>query len=204
LACFIIAAGSFYGMVRRPAPGDYVIAADAGYRWCVQEHLTPDLLLGDFDSLREVPELPNIRRVPVMKDDTDMMLAIKYGLERGDTEFHIYGGMGGERTDHTVANLQSLLYLTRRGARGFLYGAGEWYTALCDGEITFPAQKSGILSVFAFGPDAEGVDIEGGLYPLHDATLSCEFPLGVSNHFQGEPVTVRVRRGMLLLGLHGE
>ena len=73
------------------------------------------------------------------KDDTDTMLAVKTGLERGETEFHIYGGMGGRRTDHTVANFQALLYLARRGARGWLYGQGERYTAISGDSITFPA-----------------------------------------------------------------
>lgn len=80
--------------------------------------MEPQLLLGDFDSLAEVPALPHVERVPVEKDDTDMMLAIKRGLERGETLFHLYGGMGGQRTDHTVANLQALLYLADHGAEG--------------------------------------------------------------------------------------
>lgn len=103
--------------------------------------LTPDLLLGDFDSLHTVPDFAYIRRVPVEKDDTDMMLAIKEGLARGETEFHLYGGMGGRRTDHTIANLQCLLYLAAHGARGWLYGDGEQFTAICGGEITLPARE---------------------------------------------------------------
>ena len=75
--------------------------------------------VGDFDSLGQVPEGENIVRHPVMKDDTDMMLAVKLGLERGYTRFHIYGGMGG-RTDHTIANIQTLAYIAGRGASAFL------------------------------------------------------------------------------------
>ncbi|MEI3103795.1 MAG: hypothetical protein V8S97_06375 [Oscillospiraceae bacterium] len=44
---------------------------------------------GDFDSLGAQPRLPNVLRVPVEKDDTDTMLAVKTGLERGETEFDI-------------------------------------------------------------------------------------------------------------------
>ncbi|NLU25346.1 MAG: thiamine diphosphokinase [Clostridiales bacterium] len=204
MACFIFGAGSFDGLVCRPAPGDYVIAADGGYRWCRQEGIEPDLLLGDFDSLPQVPELNHILRVPVEKDDTDMMLSVKKGLEMGHTLFYLYGGMGGDRTDHTIANLQTLLYLTRRGARGYLYGKDEYYTALCNGRIEFPAQKAGILSVFCLGEAAEGVHIAGGQYPLDNARLTSEFPLGVSNHFVGQPIRVSVKQGMLLLGLHDE
>lgn len=204
MACYIFGAGGYYGLRARPDVSDYVIAADGGWRWCRSAGLTPDLLLGDFDSLGEVPAFGHILRVPVEKDDTDMMLAIKHGLERGCREFHLYGGMGGRRTDHTVANFQALLYLARRGARGWLYGDGESYTAICGGEITFPAREQGILSVFCLGADASGVCIRGAKYPLENAVLTADFPLGCSNHFIGQPITVSVADGSLLLGLHGE
>lgn len=201
MACYIFGAGSFYGLSQRPAPGDTVIAADGGWVPCRGEGLTPDLLLGDFDSLHTVPDFAHIRRVPVEKDDTDMMLAIKEGLARGETEFHLYGGMGGRRTDHTIANLQCLLYLAVHGAQGWLYGDGEQFTAICGGEITLPARKKGIVSVFCMGADAQGVTIEGGQYTVHDTVLTASFPLGVSNHFVGNPVRVAVTRGSLLIGL---
>lgn len=101
MACYIFGAGDFDGLEERPGAEDYVIAADGGYTACRRAGVEPQLLLGDFDSLAEVPALPHVERVPVEKDDTDMMLAIKRGLERGETLFHLYGGMGGQRTDHT-------------------------------------------------------------------------------------------------------
>ena len=186
---------------RDEATGERIIAADGGWLACRKTGITPDLLLGDFDSLSTQPDFPNILRVPVEKDDTDTMLAVKTGLERGETEFHIYGGMGGRRTDHTIANFQALLYLARRGAQGWLYGQGERYTAVCGGTVTFPARDRGILSVFCLGADARDVSIQGGQYPLHHAVLTAEFPLGVSNHFVGRPITVSVRDGSLLIGV---
>ena len=64
-----------------------------------------------------------------------------------------------------------------------------------------PAKKSGILSVFCLGADAEGVTIQGAQYPLADAALTADFPLGVSNHFIGQAVRVAVRQGCLLIGI---
>ena len=181
---------------------DYLICADSGYRHCVQLGFSPQLVLGDFDSYAGVVQSDcELLRYPIEKDDTDTMLAGKTGLERGETEFHIYGGMGGRRTDHTIANFQALLYLARRGAQGWLYGQGERYTAVCGGTVTFPARDRGILSVFCLGADARDVSIQGGQYPLHHAVLTAEFPLGVSNHFVGQPITVSVRDGSLLIGL---
>ena len=202
MACWIFGAGSFHGLPEAIQPGDFVIAADGGWRVCRELDITPDLLLGDFDSLGEVPDFGHILRLPVEKDDTDMVRAVKEGLAKGEKEFHLLGGMGGRRTDHTLANMQTLAYIARHGGRGWLYGSGERFTAICDGgEIMLPAKKSGILSVFCLGADAEGVTIEGAQYPLADAALTADFPLGVSNHFTGKAVRVAVRRGCLLIGI---
>ena len=201
MACYIFGAGDLSTLRERPKAGDYVIAADGGWNACLALGITPDLLLGDFDSLDAVPEFGSIERVPVEKDDTDMMLAVKRGLARGCREFHLYGGMGGKRTDHTMANFQTLLYLARRDAQGWLYGEGEMFTAIHSGSVTFPARERGILSVFCLGADAEGVSIRGAQYEVENAVLTADFPLGVSNHFMGKSITVSVERGSLLLGL---
>ncbi len=78
--CFIFAAGSFYGLRERPVPGDLVIAADAGYRICRGEGIVPDLLLGDFDSMEPPAGFAQVRRLPVEKDDTDTLAALRAGL----------------------------------------------------------------------------------------------------------------------------
>ena len=202
--CCIFGAGDYGAMPRPELDGRcFLIAADGGYGQLKQWGMSPHLAVGDFDSLGRVPEAVEVVRHPVRKDDTDMMLAIKKGLERGCREFHLYGGTGGRRSDHTVANYQALLYLARRGARGWLYGNGEIYTAVCGkGEITFPARADGILSVFCLGELAAGVTIRGAHYSVENAVLTPDFPLGCSNHFIGRPITVSVERGDLLLGLH--
>lgn len=198
-ACFIIGAGPFYGLPVAPAPGDYVIAADGGYLHCREAGLVPDLLLGDFDSLDALPGDTDVERFPVDKDDTDSMLAMKLGLEKGYRTFHLYGGTGG-RMDHTLANLQGLAYLARQGARGYLYDASYVFTALWNSSLDLPAREEGIFSVFALGETARGVSILGGRYPLEGGELSPFFPLGVSNHFEGRPVRVSVEQGCLLVG----
>lgn len=200
--CFIFAAGTCYGMRERPGdPGDFVIAADAGYRLCLREQIKPDLLLGDFDSM-EPPEDPaNTRRLPVEKDDTDTLAAIRAGLEKGCTDFLIYGGTGGRRLDHTLANLQSLLYLRRRGAMGFLYDDDFVWTVIENESITIQRTVEwGLFSAFCLGDRAEGVDEEGFQYPLRNAVLTPDFPLGVSNHILERSARITVRKGALAVG----
>jgi thiamine pyrophosphokinase len=199
--CFIFAAGTFYGLRERPAEGDYVIAADAGYRVCQQLDFVPDLLLGDFDSMEAPTDFANICRAPVEKDDTDTMLALKTGLSNGCTEFFLYGGTGGKRLDHTLANLQSLLYLRRRGARGWLYDDDFVWTVIENESLTITKTVEwGLFSAFCLGDRAEGIDEVGFQYLLKDAVLTPEFPLGVSNHILEPQATITVRRGALAVG----
>lgn len=197
--CFIFGAGPFYGLPVPPSPQDFIIAADGGYRHCQEVGLTPHLLLGDFDSLGTPPENCSIQTFPVEKDDTDSMLAIKEGLSRGYRTFHLYGGTGG-RMDHTLANLQGLGYLAEQGAQGYLYDESYVFTAIRNSSFSLPRRESGIFSLFCLGPEAQGVSIKGGQYPLERGALSPWFPLGVSNHFVGNPVEISVEKGCLLIG----
>lgn len=199
--CFIFAAGTFYGLRERPAGDDLVIAADAGYRTCQRLHLVPELLLGDFDSMEAPADFPRILRSPVEKDDTDTMLAAKEGLRRGCTRFFLYGCTGGKRLDHTIASLQTVLYLRAHGAKVDLYDDDFVYTAISEETLTIPKTVEwGLLSAFCFGEPARGVDESGVQYPLRDATLESCFPLGVSNHIVEDCARITVREGVLLVG----
>jgi len=197
--CFIIGAGDFFGFVQRPSAGDYVIAADAGYKYCLREGVTPDLVVGDFDSLGSAPDFPNIVRMPVEKDDTDTLHAMRIGLEKGYSRFEIYGGTGGGRADHTLANLQCLLFLVSNGARGVLYGNGVLYTAIHNEKAVFSPEHSGDFSVFCFDGAARGVTLRGFKYSLDGATVTSDFPIGVSNSFTGVEAEASVSDGTLIL-----
>ena len=198
MICYIWGAGDPPVSFPRPTAGDLVIAADAGYRVCRTAGITPDLLLGDFDSMEEPEDFPNIRRVPVEKDDTDTMAAIRYGMQAGCREFHLYAAMGG-RLEHTIANLQTLLFLKKNGAKGYLWDAFSMTTVICNESISFRESMEGILSVFAMGGDAKGVTETGLKYQLQDALLENSFPKGISNEFIGEEATVSVKDGSLLI-----
>ena len=198
--CFIYSAGTFYGLRAVPEPGDYKIAADAGLLLCNRLGIQPDLVIGDFDSMPQPTDEPTVR-VPVEKDDTDSMLAIREGLAQGCTEFYFYGATGGHRLDHTLANLQSLAFLRRHGARGWLYDDNFVYTVIENEALTVRRTVPwGLLSIFNLGADAEGLTLRGVQYELTDAPLGSAFPLGVSNHILAPEAHISVARGLLLVG----
>ena len=185
------------GLAERIAPEYFIIAADGGLQHTQQLQITPNEILGDFDSLGYAPAGANV--FPVEKDDTDAMLAVRRGLELGYREFLLYGSLDGPRLDHTVANFQTLQFLADRNAFGILCGISTMAAVVKNGTIFFPAGCHGTVSVFCMGADAAGVHLKGLYYPLENGTLTAGFPLGVSNHFTGEAAEISVENGSLLV-----
>ena len=195
--CVVFCAAGFDSLAEPVRPGDLIIAADGGFRHVRQLNLTPDVILGDFDSLGYVPDHAAV--FPVEKDDTDAMLAIRRGLELGCRRFTIYGGLDGSRLDHTMANFQALQYLAEHDAQGTRVGRDYLVRAIRNASIRFPAGWDGIVSVFCMGADARGVSIRGLQYELENGELRSGFPLGVSNHFVGTESEISVEEGTLLV-----
>lgn len=204
MVCYIFGAGQTPREIPTPAAGDLVIAADAGLSVCRERGIEPDLTVGDFDSLGEIPAGTGVVRLPVEKDETDMAAAVRLGEARGYRVFYLFGGTGG-RPDHTYANYQLLAALAERGEQGILFGAEYSAAAISDGSsLTFPIGAGQTLSVFAVGGEADGVTERGVAYPLAGATLSPSHPLGVSNsRLTGERAVVSVTRGTLLVFWEG-
>lgn len=181
-----------------PGEGDLLIAADGGYRYLKGMGMEPDVLLGDFDSLEMVPEHRHLIRHSPIKDDTDMALAVAYAEAEGYQTFFLYGGLGG-RLDHTLANLQLLTQMARKGQEAWLIGQGLILTAVTNGRLLFPKQAGGMISVFCQGEQARGVYESGLKYELANAVLTCDRALGVSNEFTGAPGSIAVKDGTLLV-----
>lgn len=202
--CNIIGSGDFAETCLTLRPGDICLVADGGLRYAQALGLPVDLIVGDLDSAdpsalaaageARVPLL----RLPREKDETDMLAAIRIGLERGYRRFALYGSTGG-RLSHTLANLHCLDFLAQQGSRGIVYDQTEWITLIRSNALRFDASMRGVVSVFAYGGDASGVTLTGLKYPLDHVTLTGSFPLGVSNEFLGVPSMIAVERGALLV-----
>lgn len=210
--CYIVAAGERQKIDFVPGSSDLVIAADAGIKYLAEAGIKADIALGDFDSLGQIPDrrdYSELKKLNVMKDNTDTQAAIETGLARGYRNFYIYCATGGKRIDHTVANLQSLIFLAQQGARGYIFDRENAVTVIKNTRMDFNsmagkyagegAGEGEYFSVFAVGGPAKGVNIKGFMYELENAELTPEYPLGVSNEFTGKPGFVSVEGGMLMI-----
>lgn len=196
--CYIIAACKDFAEKIEFSPGknDFVIAADGGYDILTETQIIPDILLGDFDSIENVPDHKEIIKHPSEKDDTDTFLAYKLGFEKGYRNFIIFGGIGG-RIDHTIANIRTLSDIAENGGRGFLIGNDAVLTVIKD-KIMFPKNSNGYISIFSNQKDT--VVTEKGLkYTLKNTPFSPSTTLGTSNEFVGERAEILVKAGSLLV-----
>ncbi|MDO5560626.1 MAG: thiamine diphosphokinase [Oscillospiraceae bacterium] len=204
--CYIVGAGEHYSNdLFTPGDDDLVIAADGGYTYLYDNDIRPHIIIGDFDSsdtsendiLLNCPLAEIIRMNPV-KDDTDMLSAINIGLHRDCDSFHIYGGTGG-RIEHTIANIQNMSMIAKRGRSSFLYSKEQIMTVIHNNSISFDEGMSGYISVFSLDNESLGVTETGFKYRLDKYDMSNHYPIGVSNEFTGSKCSISVENGTLLI-----
>lgn len=190
------------------AEGDLLIAADGGYAKCREAGLAPDLVIGDFDSFEGV--LPDDLTAPVIelpcaKDDTDLLAAIRIGLERGYRTFALHCALGGD-FGHTAAVIRNLAWLREQGCEACAAGGGQVALVVVpqDGLVSLTRWAGELplgcrVSVFAFGGDALGVVERGLAWELEGATLKASDSIGVSNEVASDHPLVAVGEGSLLV-----
>lgn len=176
---------------------DIVIAADSGIINTQKFNIEPDFIIGDFDSLGYTPTNINTIIHPIEKDDTDTMLAVKLGIEKGYKNFRIWGCIGG-RLDHTIANIQTASYIVDNGGNAIFFGDNENFTVIKNSRIDFDKSNNGNISIFAL-ENCIDVNIEGLYYELKNGYLTSNYPLGTSNKFNNKDVTISVGYGKLLI-----
>lgn len=182
----------------RKQPGDLLLCADAGYACAVAAGLTPDGVIGDFDSMPRavVGDCPVIA-LPTHKDDTDTEHCMAVGRERGYHSFLLAGGIGG-RLDHTMTNIQLLYDAALRGEEAVLLGGLNEARILMPGCHRLPRRAGYHLSLLAYTPEVTGLTLRGVEYQLTDHTLVNHTSLGVSNEWTAEEAVISFTGGALL------
>lgn len=179
--------------------GDKIICADRGYEYALIRGIKPHMLIGDFDSCHApLPEDIEIHRCVPEKDDTDTLLAVKTALDLGAEKIVLYGVLGG-RLDHTIANIQTLIYIRRRGCFGEIRSTDNTAAVYGTGEHRLPAREGWYLSIFSMSEETEIKRLRGVKYPLTDYLMTTEFPIGVSNEITADEAVLEIGRGEALV-----
>jgi thiamine pyrophosphokinase len=220
--CILVGAGDLTISDIPVEEKDLCIAVDGGYEYCKLFGIEPDYFIGDMDSLGEEAakelaesvqkgEKPDstgdspasgnkedrVILLPTEKDETDMLAAINLGLSEGFREFTIYAGIGG-RLEHTIANIQCLLYLKEHQATGYLMDGTGMILAAKEETVSFQEKLEGYLSLFSMG-DKALVSIKNMKYELDHAAVTNSFPLGISNEFIGKKGSITVHQGSVVI-----
>ena len=197
--CWIMGGGyaGDYNEITRP-DNSFVIAADSGLSHAESLGVSPDLIVGDFDSYNgSIPDNKSLIKLPMQKDDTDMMYAVKKALEQGCKKITLCGALGG-RLDHTYANIQTLEYIAEHGGQGRIVSDDNIVMLQQCGSESYSKKDGWYFSVFSLSEEAV-VTLKGTLYTLDRYTLKRSFPLGVSNEIVGETAEVTVYSGSVII-----
>ncbi len=187
-------------ITERPKAEDICIAADAGYHNAKALGERVDVLIGDFDSIGNVPrnEGMEIKQVPVEKDLTDTQIALEIAIGKGAEQVIIIGGLSG-RLDHTLSNLAILEDMHERHIYGYITD-GQNRAHFIRSTSTLIA-RSGFkyLSLIAADEVVKGVTVEGCKYPLKKETLRRRVQFAVSNEITGNVAFIAVKKGGLYI-----
>ena len=198
MKAFIYTGGSInkQNITESPKAGDLCIAADSGYANALSLGVKVDILLGDMDSIDNIPkdDKLEILRVPAEKDFTDTQLAVNTALERGADDIVIIGGLGG-RLDHTLSNLGVLARLWRLKIHAHATDGFNRVRYLDSTSTLIPKSGFTYLSLIAVSDKLKGVSIDGCKYPLKNAVITRDDQYAVSNEILGNCALISVRKG---------
>ncbi|MCL2364685.1 MAG: thiamine diphosphokinase [Defluviitaleaceae bacterium] len=195
----------------RLADADFLIACDGGTRHFALLGLTPNVLLGDFDSADadliaayKAQGIP-AHAFPPEKDDTDLALAAAFAQALSPASIVIVGALGG-RFDHALANLHVLGNLTTQNGDISVEIWDETTSIMlahpyscCEIFLPFPRADYQTLSLYPLGTRVTGITTRGLVYPLENETLRMGETRGTSNEFTADIAEISVESGLLLV-----
>jgi thiamine pyrophosphokinase len=196
--------GSSYYIRSYIQPGDLLIAADGGANHTKYLGITPDIAVGDFDSLSASVitemEISGVQflRFPQRKDFTDLELAFQLAIEKGANEIIVFAALGS-RWDMTLANLLLPAAESFRKAQVRLVDGRQEISLLHSGETLWVSGQPGdTISLIPVGGDTSGITTRGLEYPLNHETLYLGSSRGVSNVLNGAEGQITIENGLLI------
>ncbi len=196
MARAIIVSGADVDSAFKTECDDFIICADSGYESALKLKIEPDILLGDMDSIKNIPS--DIKKITFKaeKDETDTELALLYAKEQGFREVIILGALGGKRRDHSFANILLLKKAYDLGINAKLYSENEQVYILC-GKHCIVKKENMFLSLFPVFEDVT-ITLKGTKYPLCKEKIPAGSIRGISNEIVDEKAKIETDRCVLV------
>ena len=182
-----------------------IIAVDHGLVAVDTLGITPDYIVGDFDSVPEelLTKYRNnatpIDTFPREKDKTDTQIAIELAMIQGASSIIIVGATGS-RLDHMIANIHLLLLPLHNNIDScILDGNNKVYLKQKSFCIERMKQHGDYVSLLPFSEEILGLTLIGFKYPLDRIRLTSGSSLGISNEIIDEFARVEFTSGTLLV-----
>lgn len=153
-------------------------------------------VVGDFDSLNEIPTNQNVVKLNQEKDFTDGERAVRLAKELGYSDVVIYGAYGG-KMEHVLGNLALLKIAKNLGLKAVIKDGG--ITQLISSEVELKVKVGDTLSLIPYGGSCEFINSTGLYYPLNDITLTPYDTRGISNKATSSTVTIKIKNGEALV-----
>ena len=197
MKAFIFGGGEIFSeyIEEKPKDGDLVVCADSGYKNAMALGIKVDILVGDFDSLCDIPDgVGEVVRVTCEKNSTDTQLAVDIALERGADEIVIVASTNG-RVDHTLSSLALLEKLWDKKIPCVIVNGQNRVRFLRDSGTILIRSRYKYFSVVTLDKIAKKVSIEGAKYPLKNANIERGFQFAVSNEIVKNAALITVKKG---------
>lgn len=183
---------------------DLLVGSDRGALFLVRQGFTPDISLGDFDSVSEA-ELEEIRAGsrafvgcdPIEKDLTDTEMAFDWALEQKPAEIKLFGALG-TRFDHSLANIHLLRKGIEKGVTCKIIDAYN-EVILINRPTRIDKGSYTHISLLPLSMEVTGITLQGFLYPLQKAKLTIGQSLGISNVLSDKQGLIEIEAGLLLV-----
>ena len=191
---FILLNGSVPQKFPNLSPYDIVCAIDGAYNYFESNNIVPDLVTGDFDSIRKIPTTIEVINTP-NQDFTDFEKALQILKHRNFYDIDVYGGSGKEH-DHFLGNISTALQWKIGLNITFFDDFGKYFFIKKSIYLTNIIGKN--ISLIPL-PIASGVITEGLLYPIKNETLTFGERIGARNKASENDVQISIEKGDLLI-----
>lgn len=183
---------------------DYIICSDGGVNHAYNMNIVPNYIIGDLDSANEdIIEYYKSKNVmfekfPTKKDETDTELCINFSCELKAKEIDLIAALGG-RIDHTIANVNLLYYIRKKGIITKIISEKEEIYIAIDEEVTIDGNIGDVISILPIKNDIKGITLKNLEYQLENYNIEFSKPLGISNVMTNKNCNIKVNEGSVII-----